>query len=99
MGTLSLIFGIICIVIALTIFIYAMLFTFFLHEPEMKWSVIGAFGSGYLVTAAVIGVIGVYLIFKYDFDEKKLEILKERLAKGEITKEEFENMKKDLENS
>jgi len=96
MGTLSLIFGIICIVIALAIFIYAMLFTFFLHEPEMKWSVIGAFGRGYLVTAAVIGVIGVYLIFKYDFDEKKLETLKERLAKGEITKEEYDDLKSAL---
>ena len=28
-----------------------------------------------------------------------IEILKERYAKGEITKEEFERMKKDLENS
>ena len=32
-------------------------------------------------------------------DETSIEILKERYAKGEITKEEFENMKKDLENS
>jgi len=31
--------------------------------------------------------------------ETHIEILKERYANGEITKEEFENMKKDLENS
>ena len=29
-------------------------------------------------------------------DNKYLEVLKERYAKGEITKEQFDNMKKDL---
>jgi len=32
-------------------------------------------------------------------DPSSIETLKERYAKGEITKEEFERMKKDLENS
>jgi len=39
---------------------------------------------------------------KYDkkpLSAETLEILKQRYAKGEISKEEFENMKKDLENS
>ncbi len=31
--------------------------------------------------------------------DKSIDILKERYAKGEITKEEFDEMKKDLENS
>ncbi len=31
--------------------------------------------------------------------DKSIDILKERYAKGEITKEEFDKMKKDLENS
>ena len=35
---------------------------------------------------------------RYYRDNNK-EILKQRYAKGEISKEEFDNMKKDLENS
>ena len=34
-----------------------------------------------------------------DDEDKAIEILKQRYAKGEIAKEEFEQMKKDLENS
>jgi len=36
---------------------------------------------------------------KVPLSTETLEILKQRYAKGEISKEEFENMKKDLENS
>ena len=36
---------------------------------------------------------------KVPLSPETLEILKQRYAKGEISKEEFENMKKDLENS
>jgi putative membrane protein len=32
------------------------------------------------------------------YDDRAVEILKERFARGEITKEEFERMAKDLEN-
>jgi len=32
----------------------------------------------------------------YKMEDKSIEILKERYAKGEITKEQFENMKKDI---
>jgi len=34
-----------------------------------------------------------------DEDDESLDIIKKRYAKGEITKEEFEQMKKDLKNS
>jgi len=34
-----------------------------------------------------------------DEDDESLDIIKKRYAKGEITKEEFDKMKKDLENS
>jgi len=36
---------------------------------------------------------------EYEKTDPALDILRERYAEGEITKEEFENMKKDLENS
>jgi len=52
------------------------------------------------------GVLGVILIIvgavvpsksKEEEDSNSLDILKDRYAKGEITKEEFDKMKKDLE--
>ena len=52
-----------------------------------------------------LGLIGIILIIvgaasrgskEYEEEDDSLEILRERYAKGEITKEEFEQMKKDL---
>ena len=71
---------------------------------HMGW---GHMDSGYgglmtLITLIVIGIL-IYLMAKYgkeNYKEEKetpLEILKKRYAKGEITKEKFEEMKKDLE--
>ena len=61
-------------------------------------------GGGYMwiILLIIIGVV-VYLIIqntksKTDSDqETPLDILKKRFAKGEITKEQFEEMKKKLE--
>ncbi|MCK4572270.1 SHOCT domain-containing protein [candidate division WOR-3 bacterium] len=55
----------------------------------------------WLVYIILVGVI-VYLIITSQKklegkDETALEILKKRYAKGEITKEEFKKIKKDLE--
>lgn len=53
----------------------------------------------------IIIIVGVYLLIKYLIEQNKartgeeksaLDIAKERYAKGEITKEEFEEMKKRL---
>jgi putative membrane protein len=68
----------------------------------MMNSWVGAIVMG-LVILVVIGVL-IYLLFKSSGTggfgqtpkETPLEILKKRYARGEITKEQFEEMKKDL---
>ena len=92
MGMLSLIFGIIVLLIGLPLSLIALT-----SDP---------FLSGLFYTGLVLIGIGIFLIKKYDWDKKKsrlklrnesaIDILRERYAKGEITKEEFEKMKKDL---
>lgn len=60
------------------------------------------FGFGYLFMILFWGLViyGVVLFFRRNESSKgkggALETLKERYAKGEITKEVFESMKKDL---
>ncbi len=99
MGTLSLIFGVISLLIGLPL--VALVIT----QKNPFWPMFYA--------GLVLFGIGIFLIKKYDKDKKKsqsvlydksdessaIDILKERYAKGEISKEEFEKMKKDLENS
>jgi len=99
MGTLSLIFGVIALLIGLPL--AGIVIT--LHNP---------FWPLFYFALALLG-IGIFLIIKYGKDKKKSQsvlydksnessaigILKERYAKGEISKEEFDKMKKDLENS
>jgi len=72
------------------------------------WGYMTPYGLGgilmWIIFLIVIGV-AVYLIvqatkakgLESPFRETPMEILKKRYAKGEITKEEFEKMKKDLE--
>ena len=67
---------------------------------------IGNFGFGWLLWIIII-VLVVALIWKntserdkyipFENKETALDILKKRYAKGEITKEEFERIKKDIE--
>ncbi len=71
---------------------------------NMGW---GHMTSGYggimmIITLVVIGII-IYFLVKYSNEnyrkekETPLEILKKRYAKGEISKEKLEEMKKELE--
>lgn len=63
------------------------------------------FGVGSIITLLFWAVIiyGAIMLFRGNSRNgsgekgKAMEILKERYAKGEITKEQFESMKKDLE--
>ncbi len=68
---------------------------------EYKNFMMGIYGSG--IVGVILLIVGAVIPGKkkedeLEQDDTSLEILKERYAKGEITKEEFENMKKDLEN-
>lgn len=58
------------------------------------------FGFIFMILFWVLVIYGVYLVLKKSnhFNEKSspMEILKERYAKGEILKEEFEEMKKNI---
>ena len=56
----------------------------------------------WIILILIIGVIAYFVIkgqklIPKDGEETPLEILKKRYAKGEITKQEFEKMKKDIE--
>ncbi len=69
----------------------------------------GMMGSGGMLFGLIIWIIiivGAYLLIKYLIEQNKvsggkeksaLEIAKERYARGEITKEEFEEIKKSIE--
>ena len=58
-----------------------------------------------MVIFGVLVVVGIVVLIKWLFSQSQgertsqsaLEILKKRYTRGEITKEEFENMKKDID--
>ncbi len=64
------------------------------------------FGGGMLLTSVLL-VIGIIFVIKFFADrdpinifqdnKSAVQILKERYAKGEINREQFESLKKDLE--
>ncbi len=67
----------------------------------------GMMGGGYWILGLIfwiLVIIGLVLLIKYLWEgggvrkeaESSLEILKKRYARGEISKEEFEEKKKDL---
>lgn len=73
----------------------------------MMHSDFGGFGIIGIVIAVSFWVLLFFLVFSlfkrsnklsdYNGSSKALDILKERYAKGEINKKEFEEMKKDVE--
>ena len=69
-----------------------------LSEDYLKMPAVPFIGLIIVVIGIVIMIPGIFLKKKKDL-WKKRDFLEERYAKGEITKEEFQNMKKDLENS
>lgn len=66
----------------------------------MGWGYGGWFmGIIFLIVIAAIGLAILFVLKNYrggPAGETPLEILKKRYAKGEISKEDFERMKKDL---
>jgi putative membrane protein len=76
---------------------------------EMPYGMMDGYGIGYGfgilgLIFLILVIIGLVLLIKYLWEsggakreqESALEILKKRYAKGEISKEEFEEKKKDL---
>ncbi len=64
---------------------------------EYKLATLGIYGVG--IVGIIIIIVGAVVPSKSNKqkDSNSLEILKDRYAKGEITKEVFDKMKKDLE--
>jgi len=66
----------------------------------------GGWFMGFLFLIIIIGVVLVIFLssknrgnfLDFSKEESPLDIIKKRYAKGEITKDDFEKMKKDLEN-
>ena len=75
------------------------------HMFDGRWHYGGLLGFGWLINLIIIGLI-VWLIitlvsrgrdyYSRPVNNRALEILKERYARGEISKEEFEEKKRDL---
>ena len=78
------------------------------YDYHMRWGRMIGFGYGgvwmWIIFLIVIGIL-VYVLFKssklkdtfQSQTETPLDILKKRYARGEITKEEFDRIRKDLE--
>lgn len=66
------------------------------------WGMMGLGGFAMLLFWVVV-VIGIVVLVKWSFGTSSnigshpLDLLKARYAKGEITKEQFEHMKRDIE--
>jgi putative membrane protein len=74
------------------------------YGPGMwGWRMMGFMGPFMMITFWIVIIVVIVLIVRWIKSstghvsgESALDILKKRYAKGEITKEEFENMKKDV---
>ena len=68
-----------------------------LSEDYQKWRAYVILGQIMTVTGIIIIGVGIFIRVKSRIKAtSNIEILKERYAKGEITKEEFDKMKEDL---
>jgi len=75
------------------------------YYPMMGWDGGGVFGGVFMLFWWVLIVVGIVALVKWVMNQSSerregkspLEILKERYAKGEIDKKDFEERKKELE--
>ena len=72
------------------------------YQPYYSYSNYGYWNLFWIVFLVVAIIIIALLAYKFrvkkaDYSETPLSILKKRFARGEITKKQFEDMKRDLE--
>jgi len=97
--------------IGVSVFLYivVIIIPFVIKQPKIVGYILFGLAVATIISAGAFGIIGFAILIaagiaavrwkeKAVISEKSaLEVLKERYAKGEISKEEFEGKKKDLE--
>jgi putative membrane protein len=67
------------------------------YWPAMGWGGFGLFGGFWMIVFWILVVVLIISLFKKNEEEKSAtDILKQRYAKGEITKKEYEEIKKEI---